>query len=75
MVECKKKYIPEDVCYIAFSESRWNTEQEEIGVTVRGEDVIVDRAPNGEIVGFELVGPNKPCQRGYPDEDSHKKSG
>jgi len=63
-MKCNKLFVPFDCCFLQF-----NTEEEydhsiEVGMTSRGEDVILDVNKKGEIIGIELLGVQKPCQCG-----------
>jgi uncharacterized protein YuzE len=64
---CKILSIDKDVCYIEFSSQRNAHASKVMGVSVRGEDVILDYDKKGKIMGIELIGSKKarkPCQEG-----------
>ncbi len=63
MAECKRINIAEDVCYIGFGERPRPHHSDEIGSTRRGELIIANYDEDGKVVGLELVGAEKPCQR------------
>ena len=74
MTKCNKKYIPEDVCYVSFTNaSGWeSTYQEDIGFTCRNEMVVIDRNSAGEVIGVELLSDKKPCQTIRDSQIVHK---
>ena len=67
MGNCKHQFVPKDVCYVKFTDKQLDevgkTHQEDIGVSCRGEMVIIDRNEDGNIIGVELVGEGKSCQQ------------
>lgn len=65
-IKCVRLEVGDDVCYLGFdfdvTRGR-SVRTKDIGRTVRGEMVLVDFNANGEILGIELVGGLKPCQK------------
>jgi uncharacterized protein YuzE len=63
---CHRIDLEKDVCYIRFACKDQKYEySEEIGETIRGEELIVDFNKKGKIIGIELLGSElapKPCQ-------------
>lgn len=61
-MKCKRLKIPEEVCYIEFKKEKVS-HSKDIGSTNRKEMVIVDLNKKNQIIGIELVGDKKPCQK------------
>lgn len=64
-------FVPPETCTLTFGEGKY-THTEEIGATVRGESVLVDRDKDGKIIRIELLGSpaaRKPCQEGETGQD------
>ncbi len=61
---CRQQFIKKETCYIKFFKKipmidhsvdlGWNT--------IRGEQIIFDCDKDENIIGIELIGPNKKCQ-------------
>lgn len=63
-VGCVRVEVGDDVCYLKFGATEQRSVRtKDIGRTVRGELVLVDFTEEGEILGIELVGGLKPCQK------------
>ena len=62
MAECKHLRIEKDICYLEFGEMIKPHHSNEIGITRRGESIIADYDEEGNIMGLELVGEDKPCK-------------
>jgi hypothetical protein len=58
---CLHISVPREACYVRFKDVGI-VRSAEIGRTARGEMMIADFDADGQIVGIELVGGNKPCQ-------------
>jgi uncharacterized protein YuzE len=63
---CVRIEVDEDVCYIQLGTDRprvWPKVRhtKDLGMTARGEMVLMDVDADGRILGFELIG-GKPCQ-------------
>ena len=61
-MKCKRLKIPEEVCYIEFKKEKVSYSKD-IGLTNRKEMAILDFNKKNRIVGIELVGDKKPCQK------------
>jgi len=61
-MKCKKLKIPNEVCYIEFKKEKIDYSKD-IGMTNREEMVILDFNKKDQIIGIELVGDKKPCQK------------
>ena len=69
---CEHLTVPKTTCYVTFGGNRREARSKEIGVTTRGELIIVDYDQEDRIVGFELVAPGlKPCQSETGSTDRH----
>lgn len=61
---CNGIEIGEDVCYIKFGEkTKKYVHSEDDFETVRGETMIIDFDEDGRVMGIELLGDKKPCQK------------
>ena len=64
---CNKLYVSKDVCYIDFRKKLVRGQiktAKPMGKTIRDETVIIDYDDKGRLVGIELLGNGKPCQKG-----------
>jgi uncharacterized protein DUF2283 len=59
---CVHIEVPKQVCYLRFA-AGVPERTEYVGQSSRGEMVIFDYDAAGRILGIELVGDDKPCQR------------
>jgi uncharacterized protein YuzE len=69
---CERYDVPPTTCYLKFTDyKRFDEEKrckysDDIGYTVRGEQMIADYDEDGNILGIELLGSKeaeKPCQK------------
>jgi len=70
---CKKLFVPKDVCYVDFRHRKVKGQiksSKPMGKTIRDETVIIDYDDKGKMVGIELLGNGKPCQKGTKGDNS-----
>ena len=62
MKHCHEQKIKKETCYVRFGKGVYESSASTL-VTVRNEDIIFDFDKKGRVIGFELLGSEKKCQK------------
>jgi len=62
MKSCHEQQIKKETCYVRFGKGVSEGSASTL-VTVRNEDIIFDFDKKGRVIGFELLGSEKKCQK------------